>query len=54
MSLFAMKFRRILEVFSVPALKKVMGAFSRFLRPKMKLFAVVFRCILEIVASPGI
>jgi len=31
-------------------LKKVLGAFSRFLRPKMKLFAVKFRRILELLS----
>ena len=30
-------------------LKKVLGAFSRFMRPKTKLFAVKFRCILEVL-----
>ena len=34
--------------------KKVLGAFFRFLRPKMKLFAMKFRRILEVVALRGL
>jgi len=36
---------------SLPAsfIEKVLGAFSRFMRPKMKLFAVEFRSILEVL-----
>ena len=33
--------------FSLCKLKKFLGTFSRFLRPKTKVFAVKFRCILE-------
>jgi len=35
-------------------MKKVLGAFPRFLRPETKLFAVKFRCILEVVALKGL
>ena len=49
MKWIAVKFRRILEVFAFQALqKKVLGAFSRFMRPKTKWFAVRFRRILEV------
>jgi len=48
--LFAVKFRHILEVFSVQALEKVMGAFARCLRPRMKLFVIEFKGILEVFA----
>jgi len=34
--------------------KKVLGAFSRFLRPKTKLFAVKFRRILEVICLQGL
>jgi len=34
--------------------KKVLGAFSRFLRPKTKLFAVKFRRILEVLHPQGL
>jgi len=44
--LFALKFRRILEVLCLQVLQKVLGAIPRFVRPKMKLFAVKFRRIL--------
>jgi len=54
MKLFAVKFREILEVFSVQALQKVHSALSRFLHPKMKLFAVEFRRILEVFSLWGL
>jgi len=48
--LFAVKFRRILEVLCLQDLqKKVLGAIPRFVRPKTKLFVVKFRCILEVL-----
>jgi len=34
--------------------KNVLGAFSRFVRPKTKLFAVKFRRILEVPALQGL
>jgi len=34
--------------------KKVLGAFSRFLRPKTKLFAVKFRRMLEVPCPQGL
>jgi len=41
---------------SLPAsfAEKIMGAFSRFMRPNAKLFAVKFRRILEVFALPGL
>jgi len=44
------KFRRSLEILHLQVYKKVLGAISRFMRPKMKLFAVKFRRILEVFA----
>ena len=44
------KFRRSLEILCLQVYKKVLGAISRFMRPKMKLFAVKFRRILEVFA----
>ena len=35
-------------------MKKVMGAFSRFMCPKMKLFPAKFRCILEVFTLRGL
>jgi len=43
-------FRRILEVLTLQVKKNVLGAFSRYLCPKTKLFAVKFRRILEVLA----
>jgi len=43
--LFAMKLRRILEVFQ----EKDLGAFSRFIRPQTKLFATKFRRVVEVI-----
>ena len=34
--------------------KKILGAFSRFMRPKMKMFPVKFRCVLEVFALQGL
>ena len=48
---FAVKFRRILEVFSVQALWKTLGACYRFSHLKMKLYAVEFRRISEVFAE---
>jgi len=50
----AVKFRRILQVFSVQVLWKILGAYYRFLRPKMKLFAVHFRRHSEVFALWGL
>jgi len=47
--LFAVKFRRILEVLCLQVLKKVLDAIPWFLRPKMMLFVVKFRRILEVL-----
>jgi len=35
-------------------MKKVLGAFSQFMRPKMKLFPAKFRRILEVFTLRGI
>jgi len=48
MKLFAVKFRRIFKVLCLASFMKNVDAFSRFFRPKGKLFAVEFRCILEV------
>ena len=49
------KFRRSLEILRLQVCsKKVLGAISRLMRPKMKLFAVKFRCILEVFAWWGL
>ena len=48
------KFRRSLEILHLQVYKKVLGAISRFMRPKMKLFAVKFRRILEVFAWWGL
>jgi len=34
--------------------EKVLGEYSRFMRPKTKLFAVEFRCILEVLCLQGL
>jgi len=47
--LFALEFRRILEVPCLQFCRKFLGAYSRFLRLKTKLFAVKFRRILEVL-----
>ena len=50
--LFAVKLRRILEVFRLQGLQeKIPGAFSRFMRPKTKLLAMRLRCILDVLCS---
>jgi len=55
MKLFAVEFRRILEIVTLPEfMKKVLGAFSRFMRPKTQLFAVAFRRILEVLWLQGL
>jgi len=46
--LFAVKFRRILEVLCLTRFMKKVDASSRFFRPKVKLFAVEFRRSLEV------
>ena len=48
------KFRCSLEIFRLQVYKKVLGAFSRFMRPKMKLFAVTLRRILEVFVLQGL
>jgi len=49
------KFRRSLEILRLQVCsKKVLGAISRLMRPKMKLFAVKFRRILEVFAWWGL
>jgi len=48
--LFAVEFRRILEVLCPQVLqKKILGAIPRFVRPRTKLLAVKFRRILEVL-----
>jgi len=54
MKLFAVKFRRILEVLCVARFMKKVDTFSRFFRPKVKLFADEFRRILEDFALQGL
>jgi len=44
------KLRHTLEILCLQVYKKVLGAISQFMRPKIKLFAVKFRCILEVFA----
>ena len=52
--LFAVKFRRILEVLRLQGLQRNFWVeFSLFLCPKTKLFAVKFRRILEVFALTG-
>ena len=49
--LFAMKFRRFVEVLHLQGLQeKILGAVSRFMCPKTKLFAVKLRCIWKLSA----
>ena len=48
------KFRRSLEILRLQLNKKVLGAISRIMRPKLKLLAVKFRRILEVFALPGL
>ena len=47
--LFALKFRRILEVLCLRVVQKVLGAIPRFVHPKMNLFGLKFRRILEVL-----
>jgi len=52
---FAVKFRRILEVFPLDGLQeKILGTFSRFMHAKAKLFTVMLKCIWEVFALQGL
>jgi len=48
------KFRRTWEILRLQVYKKVPGTFSRFMRPKTKLFAVKFRHISEVFTLRGL
>jgi len=47
------KFRHILEILHLQVYKKVPGTFSRFMRPKTKLFSMKFRNILWVLRLQG-
>jgi len=49
MKLFALEFRHILEVFAYEVYEKILGAFSRLMRPKTIMLAMKFRRILEVL-----